>query len=237
MHPRLAQVLGLIFLVVTVAMTLIVYDAAMGVSGEPSVVLASSIISWGILALPEFVIGLWLLIKGTREAKVGDVSGDLIQIVQREGRINVDAAARELDVDPVLVVDAAEKLAKRRLPLVYLDQDSWEIVSPKAATLQESILHLLHAQRRMTFEQISMVTESTDKQIIDALKELSEKGRFRGTIDENSRVVYTAEAVSQLPKAVTECPNCGGKLSEPVLPGEEEACPYCGHIITNKVRW
>ena len=237
MHPRLAQVLGLVFIVIAVAMTLIVYDATAAVSGDPPVVLASGIISWGILALPELVIGLWLLIKGTREAKIGDVSGDLIHIVQREGRINVDAAAKELDVDPVLVVDAAEKLAKRRLPLVYLDQGSWEIVSPKAVTLQESILHLLHAQRRMTFEQISMVTESTDEQIIDALKELSVAGRFRGTIDENSRVVYTAEAVSQLPKAVTDCPNCGGKLAEPVLPGEEEACPYCGHIITNKVRW
>ena len=85
-------------------------------------------------------------------------------------------------------------------------------------------------------DQIQRVTESTDEQIVDALKELSKKGKFRGVIDENSRVVYTQEAVSQLPKAVTICPNCDGKLEAPILPGEEESCPYCGHIITNRLK-
>ena len=87
----------------------------------------------------------------------------------------------------------------------------------------------------MTFDQISAVTEATDEQIVDALKELSKEGKLRGVIDENSRVVYTSEAVSQLPKAVTSCPHCGGKLANPVLPGEEETCPYCGRVIVNRV--
>ena len=119
---------------------------------------------------------------------------------------------------------------------MYLDRRANEIVSPKAVSLKESLLHLLYAQRRMTFDQIQKVTESTDEQIVDALKELSKQGRFRGVIDENSRVVYTQEAVSQLPKAVTECPNCDGKLEAPVLPGEEEFCPYCGHVIVNRLK-
>jgi hypothetical protein len=87
----------------------------------------------------------------------------------------------------------------------------------------------------MTFDQISKVTNSTDDQIVEALSKLSEKGRFRGTVDKNSRVVYTAEAVEQLPKAVTACPNCAGKLPAPILPGEEEYCPYCGHNIVNRL--
>ena len=69
----------------------------------------------------------------------------------------------------------------------------------------------------------------------EAASELSSRGKFRGTIDRNSRVIYTQEAVTQMPKAVTVCPNCSGKLEAPVLPGEEEACPYCGHIIINRV--
>ncbi len=237
MHPRLSQLLGLILCVVSVAMTYIVYQSTMMIEGQDFPTLfASGMVAWAIVALPELAIGLWLIAKGTREARIGDVSGDLIPLVQKEGRITVDDAARKLGVKPEVVSDAAEELAKRRLPLVYLDRRAHEIVSPKAVSLKESLLHLLYAQRRMTFDQISKVTESTDEQIVDALKELSKQGKFRGVIDENSRVVYTQEAVSQLPKAVTVCPNCDGKLDAPILPGEEEKCPYCGHIITNKLK-
>ena len=236
MHPRLLQLVGLILIIVSLAMTYLVYQFTI-TSGNPDAMIAwtSGMIAWAIMALPELVIGLWLVSKGTREARIGDVSGDLIPLVQKEGRISVEDAARELGVEPQVVADAAEKLAKRRLPLVYLDRRAHEIVSPKAVSLKESLLHLLYAQRRMTFDQISKVTESTDEQIVDALKELSKQGKFRGVIDENSRVVYTQEAVSQLPKAITVCPNCDGKLDAPVLPGEEEVCPYCGHMIVNRV--
>ena len=237
MHPRILQLVGLILIIVSIAMTFIVCQATMMVEGQSLfTMITSGIVSWAIIALPELVIGLWLIAKGTREARIGDVSGDLIPLVQKEGRISVDDAARELGLEPQVVADAAEKLATRRLPLVYLDRGAHEIVSPKAVSLKESLLHLLYAQRRMTFDQIHKVTESTDEQIVDALKELSKKGKFRGVIDENSRVVYTQEAVSQLPKAVTVCPNCDGKLDAPVLPGEEESCPYCGHIITNRLK-
>ena len=237
MHPRILQLVGFILVIVCAAMTIIVYQSTMMVSGpDLFTMIASGMVAWAILALPELVIGLWLIAKGTREARIGDVSGDLIPLVQKEGRISVDDAARELNVEPQVVADAAEKLATRRLPLVYLDRGAHEIVSPKAVSLKESLLHLLYAQRRMTFDQIQRVTESTDEQIVDALKELSKKGKFRGVIDENSRVVYTQEAVSQLPKAVTICPNCDGKLEAPILPGEEESCPYCGHIITNRLK-
>jgi hypothetical protein len=236
-HPRILQLVGFILLIVSAAMSYIVYQSTL-TSGNPDVMttIMSGVVAWGIMALPELVVGFWLIAKGTREARIGDVSGDLIPLVQKEGRISVDDAARELGVEPQVVADAAEKLAKRRLPLVYLDRRAHEIVSPKAVSLKESLLHLLYAQRRMTFDQIQRVTESTDEQIVDALKELSKKGKFRGVIDENSRVVYTQEAVSQLPKAVTVCPNCDGKLDAPILPGEEEFCPYCGHIITNRLK-
>lgn len=218
-------------------MSYIVYQSTMMTAESDLIILITSgLVAWAIVALPELVLGLWLLAKGTREARIGDVSGDLIPLVQKEGRISVDDAARELGVEPQVVADAAEKLAKRRLPLVYLDRRAHEIVSPKAVSLKESLLHLLYAQRRMTFDQIQKVTESTDEQIVDALKELSKSGKFRGVIDENSRVVYTQEAVSQLPKAITVCPNCDGKLDAPILPGEEETCPYCGHIITNRLK-
>ncbi|NHJ13174.1 MAG: hypothetical protein EAX95_05820 [Candidatus Thorarchaeota archaeon] len=235
MNPRLAQFLGVLLLVICAAMSYIVYQSTLGVGGEIGTVITSGIIAWALLGLPELAIGLWLIVKGTREARIGDVSGQLIPLVQREGRIGVSAAARELGVEPGDVADAAEKLAKRRLPLVYLDRAKNEIVSPAAVSLEESLLHLLHAQRRMTFDQISKVTNATDDQIIESLRKLSEKRKFKGTIDENSRVVYTAEAVEQLPKAVTSCPNCGGKLPAPVLPGEEEYCPYCGHNIVNRL--
>ncbi len=237
MHPRLLQLVGIILVIVTLAMTFIVYQSTMMIEGQEFfTMIASGMIAWAIVALPELVLGLWLIAKGTREARIGDVSGDLIPLVQKEGRISVDDAARQLAVEPQVVADAAEKLAKRRLPLVYLDRRAHEIVSPKAVSLKESLLHLLYAQRRMTFDQIQKVTESTDEQIVDALKELSKQGKFRGVIDENSRVVYTQEAVSQLPKAVTVCPNCDGKLEAPILPGEEEFCPYCGHAIVNRLK-
>jgi len=215
-------------------MVYLVYTATADVSPELGVRLISGIVAWGILGLPELAIGLWLLSRGRRESRVSDVSAQLIPLVQKQGRISVDAAARELKLDPQAVSEAAEKLARRQIPLVYLDQRAWEIVSPRAVTLKESLLHLLLAQRRMTFDQISAVTEATDEQIVGALRELSKEGKFRGVIDENSRVALTSEAVSQLPKSVTSCPFCGGKLAKPVLPGEEETCPYCGRVIVNR---
>lgn len=235
MNPRLAQFLGVALVSVCAAMTYIVYQATLEVGGDTGTLITSGIVAWAILGLPELAIGLWLIVKGTREARIGDVSGQLIPLVQHEGRIGVAAAAKKLGVEQEDVADAAEKLSRRRLPLVYLDRSKNEIVSPSAVSLEESLLHLLHAQRRMKFDQISKVTNATDDQIVEALRKLSEKGRFRGTVDKNSRVVYTAEAVEQLPKAVTACPNCAGKLPEPVLPGEEEYCPYCGHNIVNRL--
>jgi hypothetical protein len=234
-NPRLSQLLGIILLVICVAMSYIVYQATIQVGGDVGTLITSGIIAWGILGLPELAIGLWLIIKGTRDARVGDISGKLIPLVQKEGRIGVAEAARVLDVGPADVADAAEKLARRHLPLVYLDRGKNEIVSPSAVSLEESLLHLLHAQRRMTFDQISNVANATDDQIVEALEQLSANGKFRGTIDKNSRVVYTSEAVEQLPKAVTACPNCGGRLPAPILPGEEEYCPFCGHSIVNRL--
>lgn len=237
MNPRISQLLGIILIVSCGAMTLIVYQSTMVVESTDLItMIASGTVAWALLAMPELIIGLWLVAKGTREARIGDVSGDLIPLVQKEGRIGVAAAARELGSTPEVVADAAEKLSRRRLPIVYLDRRTSEIVSPSAVSLEESLLHLLYAQRRMTFDQIGKVTNATDKQIIEAVSELSKDGKFRGTIDRNSRVVYTQEAVAQLSKALTTCPNCDGKLEAPVLPGEEENCPYCGHAIVNRVK-
>ena len=236
MSGRLKQLIGVFLLIVGIAMSWLVYESAMNVEGGPTTIILSIVVTWGLLALPEIAVAIWLISSGGKEAKVGDIAGDLIPLVQKEGRISVDDAARELGADPDAVSEAAEKLATRRLPLVYLDRRANEIVSPRAVALKESLLHLLLAQRRMTFEQISKVTEATNEQIVDAMKELSREGRFRGVIDENSKVIYTKEAVEELTKAVTSCPNCGGKLESPILPGEEETCPYCGHLITNRLK-
>jgi hypothetical protein len=237
LNPRLSQLLGIILVVLFVAMSLIVDQAVLNLpQDEILIVISSGLIAWGILALPELIIGLWLITKGTREVRIDDMSGALIPLVQKEGRIGVAAAARTLGTDQEVVADAAEKLSRRRLPLVYLDRSSSEIVSPSAVSLEESLLHLLYAQRRMTFDQVSKVTNSTDTQIVEAVAKLTQRGKFRGTIDRNSRVIYTQEAVAQLSKAITSCPNCSGKLEAPVLPGEEETCPYCGHMITNRLK-
>lgn len=235
-NGRLSQFVGVMLIFVSFAMSYIVVQATLEIGPLSLELIASGLITWGILALPELAIGLWLLIRGGHQAKLKDVSGALIKLVGREGRISVAAAAKELDVDQDVIVDAAEELSRKKLPLVYLDRRSSDVVSPRAVELKESILHLLFAQRRLTFKQISDVTESSEEEIIEALKELSRDGKFRGTIDENSKVVYTKEAVEALPKATTSCPNCGGKLKSPILPGEEEVCPYCGHMITNKLR-
>ena len=235
-NPRLAQLLGLFLLLIAAAMTYLVYLGVMAIPEEPSLLLVSGIVAWGILALPELAVGLWLIIKGTHGARTSQVSDRLVQLVQREGRISVEAAARELGVESKGISDAALGLAKRRIPLVLIDRASSDIISPGTVTLKEGILHLLFAQRRMTFDQISSVTKATHTQIIDALKELSKEGKFRGVIDENSQAVYTSEALAHLPKSYTKCPECGGKLANPVFPGEEEVCPYCGHLIVNRMR-
>ncbi len=222
-------------IVISLAMSLVVYQAAIDTGASGTDLIASGLIVWGVLAFPELAIGFLLIIRGGRQSKLKDVSGDIIRIVTREGRISVVVLAGELGVDQDVIVDAAEELSRKRLPLVYLDRRSSDVVSPRSVELKESILHLLFAQRRMTFKQLSEVTEASEEQVVEALKELSRDGKFRGTIDENSKVVYTKEAVESLPKAVTVCPNCSGKLEAPILPGEEEICPYCGHIITNKL--
>lgn len=97
MHPRILQLVGFILLIVSVAMSYIVYQSTI-MTAEPDlfIMITSGMVAWAIVALPELVIGLWLIAKGTREARIGDVSGDLIPLVQKEGRISVDDAARDL---------------------------------------------------------------------------------------------------------------------------------------------
>jgi hypothetical protein len=65
-------------------MTLIVYYSTMMTpSSDLLVTIASGMVAWALLAMPELIIGLWLVAKGTREARIGDVSGDLIPLVQK----------------------------------------------------------------------------------------------------------------------------------------------------------
>ena len=136
MNTRLAQLLGIILIIASIAMTLLVCQSTLMLESTDIVTLISSgMRAWAIMAMPLLIIGLWLVGKGTRETKISDVSGDLIPLVQKEGRIGVAAAARELDRDPQVIVDAAEKLSRRSLPLVYLDRGSSDIVSPSAVSL------------------------------------------------------------------------------------------------------
>ncbi|TFG11610.1 hypothetical protein EU537_11885 [Candidatus Thorarchaeota archaeon] len=235
MSGRLQQLIGALLVFVSLAMSYVVYTSTIGVSDDFGLLLTSGLVAWAILALPELAIGLWLISRGSRQAKLSDISGDLIPLIQDEGRMSVSAAARELGTTEDVVSDAAERLARKRLPVVYLNRSTNEIVSPRSVELRDSLLHLLFAQRRMTFKQLQEVTDAREEEIIETLRDLSREGKFRGVIDENSGVVYTQEAVEELPNAVTSCPNCGGKLEEPVLPGEEEKCPYCGHLITNRL--
>ncbi|MFO7835329.1 MAG: hypothetical protein R6V83_01650 [Candidatus Thorarchaeota archaeon] len=235
MNPRLTQFIGVILVFLSAAMTVVVVNSTLAVEAEITTLIASGLITWGILAFPELVIGLWLIAKGSRSARVKNIQDRLSRLVRKEGRISVDVAADELDTDRVTVVDAAEAMAKRKLPLLYLDVSSNEIVDPRAVEIEESILHLLHARRRMSFAEIVEVTEADRGHVIQALKQLSKSGNFRGTVDMGSNVVYTQEAVAELPRALTFCTNCGGKLPEPVLPGEEEECLYCGHLNVNRL--
>jgi len=235
MSGRLQQLIGILLVLVSLAMSYVVYTSTLGVSDDIGLLLTSGLVAWAILALPELALGLWLISRGSRQAKLSDISSDLIPLVQEEGRMSVRAAARKLGTTEDVVSDAVERLARKRLPVVYLNRSTNEIVSPRSVELRESLLHLLFAQRRMTFKQLHEVTEASEEEIVETLRDLSREGKFRGVIDENSGVVYTQEAVEELPDAVTSCPNCGGKLEEPVLPGEEEKCPYCGHLITNRL--
>lgn len=235
MNPRMTQLIGVVLLILSAAMTMVVWNATLAIEGVLTTVLASGLIVWGILAFPELAIGLWLIAKGSRSVKVGKIQDRLPSLVRTEGRISVDEAARRLESTRLTVVEAAEEMAKKKLPLVYLDVSSNEIVDPRSVELEESILHLLHARRRMSFAEISEVTEASREQVVQALNELSKSGNFRGTVDMGSNVVYTQEAVTELPQALTFCANCGGKLPEPVLPGEEEECPYCGRMNVNRL--
>ena len=76
MNPRLSQLFGIILIVICGAMTLIVYQSTM-VTENPDLIImiASGMVAWALLAMPELIIGLWLVAKGTREARIGDVSG------------------------------------------------------------------------------------------------------------------------------------------------------------------
>lgn len=59
MNPRLAQFLGIIFIVVCGAMTILVYQSTMMIEGQDVLMLITSgMIAWAILALPEMVIVL-----------------------------------------------------------------------------------------------------------------------------------------------------------------------------------
>lgn len=62
--PRLTQFVGIVLIVVSAAVSVLVYQATIEAGGSMNELLAPFLISWGMLALPELVIGFWLIIHG-----------------------------------------------------------------------------------------------------------------------------------------------------------------------------
>lgn len=73
--PRLTQFVGIVLIVVSAAMSILVYQATVEAGESMNELLAPFLISWGILALPELVIGFWLIIHGARVYHSAYVSG------------------------------------------------------------------------------------------------------------------------------------------------------------------
>lgn len=95
------------------------------------------------------------------------------------------------------------------------------------ARQERTILNMVLAQGKVTFNDISLELGISRDETEDLVRELIGMQLFTGAVNWNDGILYSEEA-SQL-KADRRCPNCGGELE---LAGKGVIeCPWCGSEI------
>jgi len=186
-------------------------------------------ISLGSLGfIPGLILIILALIDGSR--KLFDLR--ISKLLEEFDRIPPKDLAQKAHVSEEKIMKSVSRIIGDGLLIVYFDKTTGEFVTQEGKALAERVIGIIQSKRRVTLDLLVAETGMTTEEIKRIVIGMEKRGLFNGTYDWKSGKILSEEATEQLAHAKTNCPHCGGNLTEPPLPGEEIKCEYCGEIIT-----
>ena len=156
----------------------------------------------------------------------------LAKILEEYDRITPIELSKKANSSEAKIERSVSRIIEKGIIIVYFDKVTGEFVTQEGRAIAERIIGIINSKRRVTLEELVNETGMTVEEIKRIVVGMEKRGLFNGTYDWKSGKILSQEGTKQLSVAKTSCPNCGGKLEEPPLPGEEIPCEYCGKIIT-----
>jgi hypothetical protein len=190
------------------------------------------LISGIVIGSVFFIPGLILLILALIDVSHNAFDMRVARVLEEKDRVTPSELARLVNSKEEKVEAAVSRILEKGLIIVYFDKATGEFVTQEGRAIGERIIGIVKSKRRTTLEEICMETGMTAEEVKRIIIGMKKRGLFEGIYDWKKGKILSKEAVELLAKAKTHCPNCGGTLAEPPLPGEEIKCEYCGSLIT-----
>ena len=190
--------------------------------------LITAIVMGSILFIP----GLILIILALIDVSHNGFDMRIAKLLEEYDRITPVELAKKAHSREDKVEKSVSRILEKGLIIVYFDKATGEFVTQEGRAFAERVIGIVNSKRRVTLQELCDETGMTVDEIKRIIIGMEKRGMFHGTYDWKSGKILSKEATKQLAVAKTACPNCGGKLLEPPLPGEEIKCDYCGQIIT-----
>lgn len=178
-----------------------------------------------------FVPGLILIILAFIDVAHNRFDLRVAKVLEEHDRITPTELAEQVNSSEEKVENAVSRIIGKGLIIVYFDKTTGEFVTQEGKAIAEKVIGYIKSKRRTTLEELCQETGMKPEEIKQIVVGMQKRGLFDGTYDWKSGKILSKKGVELLEKAVTVCPNCGGDLAEPPLPGEEIRCEYCGKIV------
>ncbi|HUU79237.1 MAG TPA: hypothetical protein VMX55_12905 [candidate division Zixibacteria bacterium] len=179
-----------------------------------------------------FIPGLILLILALIDVSHNGFDMRIAKLLEEFDRITPVDLAKKAHSREDKIEKSVSRIIEKGLIIVYFDKATGEFVTQEGRAFAERVIGIVNSKRRVTLQELCDETGMTTDEVKRIIIGMEKRGLFHGTYDWKSGKILSREATKQLSVAKTACPNCGGKLIEPPLPGEEIKCEYCGQIIT-----
>ena len=190
--------------------------------------LITAIVIGSVAYIPGIILIILALIDGAHNSFDLRIS----KLLEEYDRITPSELAKKARSREDKIEASVSRIIEKGLIIVYFDKATGEFVTQEGRAIAERIIGLIESKRRATLLELCDETGMKEDEVKRIIVGMEKRGMFDGTYDWKTGKILSFEGAKQLREAKTSCPNCGGTLAEPPLPGEEIECTYCGKIVT-----